>query len=183
MQIRNIDLNGNRFLIARNTTKTDAGDRDVEMSPEAREAAERLLARARKMGSYLPEHVLFPGFASRFGPRTPDPSKPLTSFGYAWHRLRKVLTINPDLRLHDFRHNFTTDLAETNTSSAAACKVMGWGSPIMRQRYEHLKDRLQNVAKEAVKKVIEIRQQRSAGKPKPPVQEPIRIQLRRKMAS
>jgi hypothetical protein len=131
-----------------------------------------------------PGHVLFPGFASQNGPRIPLPTKPISTFGYAWGRLRKVLKINPNLRLHDMRHNIVSDFAETNTPSAAVCEFIGWKNPAMRQRYEHLKDRLGNGSREALNNVIQIRKQRiKLAKTDPTVTEVIHVVLRQKMAS
>jgi integrase len=105
---------------------------------------------AEAMGSTSPDHFLFPGFDRH---KVPVPTKPRYSFYYAWNKLRKLQVVDASLRIHDFRHNYTTDLAETDTSSRTAMDHLGWSTPAMRERYEHMQHSRMDAARNAVDQV------------------------------
>ncbi len=159
MRRRGIDLANNRFVVDRRSTKTPAGKRFFPMTDLTRQAAEQLLALAESKGSVRPNHFLFPGFPRR-GRRVPDPTKPISTFDKALQRLRMLAGLDPTLRIHDLRHNYTTDMAETNTSTRTAMDQMGWRDPAMRTKYEHMQLSRMDAARESVEQVARVRARR-----------------------
>jgi len=146
LQLRDINLDQRCVRIRREGTKTDAGARLIPLTDSAAEAMRGLLARAHRLGAVQPEHYLFPGndlitvTGRKHRQRVVNPSKPQYTFGDAWRSLRKASGVDPRLRLHDFRHTVATEMAEAGVPASVGMQLMGWTSPTMRRRYEHIRD-------------------------------------------
>lgn len=145
LQIGSIDMGNGIIKIRRKTTKTDAGERLIPMTDVCRLILTELLARASLLGAKQPEHHLFPGIEfKRVGDklrRIPNPSFAQANFRDAWQTLRRLAGVDAALRVHDLRHHVATDMAEAGIPSAVAMRLMGWSTPAIRERYEHLQDR------------------------------------------
>jgi integrase len=106
--------------IRRVTTKTDAGSRRVALDSIGVWAVEKLLARARLIGSLEPEDYLLPTDRVRHtrsgdpwhGDAGFDPRHHQTSWEWEWDRFRKAAGIS-HRRFHDLRHTFVTRAAES----------------------------------------------------------------------
>jgi integrase len=165
-----IDLGNSVIHVKRETTKTDAGERLVPMTDTARLIVADLLGRAAQLGAHLPHHCLFPGIeykrvANKLR-RVPNPAIPQANFRDAWQTLRRLAGVDTTLRIHDLRHHVATDLAAAGVVSAAAMRLMGWSSPQMMKRYEHLQDSALRRGMEQLSALR--REQQREAVPKPP---------------
>jgi len=79
----------------------------------------------------------------------------------AWRSLCKAAGIN-ELRLHDLRHSFASQLASGGASLTLIGSLLGHASPVTTSRYSHMFDDPQRAAVERVGAVIT-----AAGKPEP----------------
>lgn len=138
LRLENVDLSVPEIHIARETTKTDDGMRVIPLTPVAAAIAAELLQRAQAFGAKDPKHYLFPGIRFISGHRVPDPTIAQESFRDAWQTLRRLAGVDPSIRIHDLRHHVATDLAEAGVAAAVAMRLMGWKSPAMLKRYEHI---------------------------------------------
>lgn len=165
LRVGSIDLDAPAVRVARDTTKTDAGDRLIPLTLAGAQTAQQLLARAASLGANRPDHYVFP--ATRFvdGRRVPDPTKPQESFKDAWQTLRRLADVDPRLRLHDLRHHVQTDMAAAGVPGAVAMRLMGWKSPAMLKRYEHLED---EELRSGIDRMEAFRAARVEPAPKPP---------------
>jgi integrase len=135
---RSFDFSRHTITVERSTTKTKAGDRTVPMNRTAEYIARQILGKAEQLGSTRPEHFVFAG-RTKTGPRQLDPTRPFHTFHNAYVALRRDAGVDSSLRFHDIRHHVTSDLAESDLSSAVACRILGWTSVNMRRHYEHLR--------------------------------------------
>src|ERR1039458_9453564 len=135
---RSFDFSRHTIIVERSTTKTEAGQRTVPMNSTAEYIARQILAEAEQLGSTRPEHFVFQA-STRYKPRRLDPDHPINTFNQTFEGLRCDAGIDQSLRIHDIRHHVTSDLAESDMSSAVACRVLGWTSVQMRSHYEHLR--------------------------------------------
>lgn len=165
LRIGSVDLDAQLISIARDTTKTDAGNRIIPLTAVGFEVVQQLLARAASLGADRPDHYLFP--ATRFidGRRVPDPTTPQESFRDSWQTLRRLAGVDPRLRLHDLRHHVQTDMAAAGVPGAVAMRLMGWKSPAMLKRYEHLED---EELRYGMERMQAFRAARAEPSPKPP---------------
>jgi integrase len=97
LQIGMVDLDSKRITISRKSTKTNAGQRIVELNLAAHFAAQLLYRRAETLGATSPEHYLLPADLSRHtkehdplkGQKGFDPKRHQISWSGAWRSLRK----------------------------------------------------------------------------------------------
>ena len=82
-------------------------------------------------------------------PSTKNTGSHCTDINHAWRRLRRDAGIE-DVRLHDLRHSFASQLASGGASLWLIAELLGHSSPTMAARYSHLYD---SVARSAVEKV------------------------------
>lgn len=165
LRIGNIDLEAQLIRIARDTTKTDAGNRIIPLTAIGVEVVQQILARAASLGASHSDHYVFP--ATRFvdGRWVPDPTAPQGNFGNSWRTLRRLAGVDPRLRLHDLRHHVQTDMAAAGVPGSVAMRLMGWTSPAMLKRYEHLED---EELRYGVDRMEAFRAARAEAAPKPP---------------
>ncbi|HVJ09918.1 MAG TPA: tyrosine-type recombinase/integrase [Acidisarcina sp.] len=99
-------------------------------------AVERLVERARELGSVEPQHYLFP---LRHGTGPYHPDQPMTSSGLkrAWNELR-VATGLTWFRPYDTRHTAITRMAEAGTPIDIIMSRAGHVGERMRRHYTHI---------------------------------------------
>lgn len=144
LRLGNIDLDRRILRIQRDGTKTAAGERWIPLTDDACETLKILIKRAKSLGAFDEKHYLFPSPRNYKGEGSGlqhDPTIPQTSFTGAWWAVRSAAGLDKTLRLHDLRHHVATDMAAAGVPSGVAMKLLGWSTPRMRERYEHLQDR------------------------------------------
>src|SRR5215469_1039539 len=166
LQWRNVDLIQGAVTVHRRTTKTNAGERIIPLTGDARAA----ILKSRKRVKLLcgadpePDWYVFP-YAE--GGRKPDPTRPMSSWRRAWRRLTQVIqcpkcaqvqdpgqTCSNDqckadiskmksptagLRFHDMRHQAITELAESGVSDQTIMSIAGHVSRKMLEHYSHVR--------------------------------------------
>jgi integrase len=161
LRIGMVDLENRRIRIRRESTKTSAGARAVELNQAATEAVCRLYRRAQSLGARNPEHYLLPADLSRHtkntdplkGGRGFDPTRHQMSWDTAWRALRKAAGFD-NLRFHSLRHTFITMMAEGGTPLAVTQAMVGHLGEEVTRHYTHIS---QNAARQAVEKLDRIR--------------------------
>ena len=143
LRIGAIDIERGCLVVRRNSSKTDAGARHVELNRDATLAALRLLSRACSLGSQNPEHFLLPKHLSRinYGPdagkRGYDPTQHQNCWRKAWASLTKKAKLK-DLRFHDLRHTFITHMIERGAPVALIQSLVGHVNARMVRHYTHI---------------------------------------------
>jgi len=136
-RLRDLDVSQGVIKVSAAGAKNKYRMRSVPLDSEAIKAAEFLLARAKSMGSHLPEHALFPTKISSHG-SVCDPMQ----VSECWHRkcfeeVRAAAGI-PWLRPYDLRHTAITRLAEAGTPIQVIMDMAGHVSQKMQQHYTHI---------------------------------------------
>jgi integrase len=130
LRIGAIDIQRRCLVVRRNSSKTDAGARHVELNDDATEAVLRLLSRACSLGSQRSEHFLLPKHLSRikYGPdvgkRAYDPTQHQNCWRKAWASLTEKANLK-SLRFHDLRHTFITHMIERGAPVALIQSLVG----------------------------------------------------------
>jgi integrase len=88
LRIEAIDIRRRCLAVRRNSSKTDAGARQVELNDDATEAVLRLLSRACSLGSEKPGHFLLPKHLSRikYGPDAGERGYAPTKHQNCWRK-------------------------------------------------------------------------------------------------
>lgn len=109
-------------------------------SEDAMWALECLMHRAQQMGSYQPQHYLFPLKMSH----TVFPDRPMTVAGLKkpWYEARQASKLTW-FRQYDCRHTAITRLAEAGVPIPTIMKRAGHISPKMTDHYTHISDQTQ----------------------------------------
>jgi integrase len=145
LRLGDVNLEARRLRIRRQSTKTDAGARLVELNQAATEAVTKLYLRAQTLGAKAPEHHLLPADLSRYTKNT-DPLKDGIGFDVnrhqlswrsAWRSLRKAAGFDA-VRFHDLRHSFITLMAERGVPLAVVQSMVGHMSARMTRYYTHI---------------------------------------------
>jgi len=136
-----VDMKAMKFIVGRNSNaKTDERYRRIPMNDESFEAFRETIARAKILGSYKPEHYIFPFWC--FG-REYDPDKHQTTFRTAWEKIiaqavKSGLNVE-GLRLEDMRHTAKTLLLESGeVSGEVANEIAGHIDDSMNRFYSHI---------------------------------------------
>jgi integrase len=152
LRMGSVDLFNRTVTIRRESTKTDAGRREIPLSDTAQWALERLVERAQSLGSSDPEHYLFPAYQFRrtkvgtaCGGTGYDPAHPMKTWRTAWRSLRKASGL-PTLRFHDLRHTCITKLAEAGVPDHVLMSISGHISPGMIKHYAHVRSKAKESA-------------------------------------
>jgi integrase len=112
--------------------------RTVALNHPARELIKRL-------PSFGQSDWLFP---------SPKTGNPCPSLYYPWDRVRKRAGLG-DLRLHDLRHSYASNLVNGGVSLYVVQQLLGHSSPQMTQRYAHLeRDTLTQASEIAAQAVL-----------------------------
>jgi integrase len=112
--------------------------RTVPLPADALWAVDRLLQRARALGSVGPNDYLFPFCLSTTGEMY-DPRRPMSESGIkrAFLAIRDEANV-PGLRIHDLRHCAITRMAEAGMAIAMIMSIVGHVSPAMTQHYTQI---------------------------------------------
>lgn len=143
LRLQAVDICNRAITIPRRNAKTNASARRVELNRDALVAAERLLLRARALGSARPEHYLLPKHLSRVahgehkGERGYDPNQHQVCWDTAWKSLTKKAGLAP-LRFHDLRHSFITHMVERGVPLGVIESMVGHISAKMIRHYTHV---------------------------------------------
>jgi integrase len=140
-----IDLENRRIRIKRQSTKSDAGARLIELNRDALLAVSRLYRRAQQIGATSPEHYLLPADLSKHTKKSDplhggmgfDPAQHQVSWNTAWRNLRKSAGLH-DLRFHDLRHTFISMMGERGVPLQVIGAMVGHMSPAMVRYYTHI---------------------------------------------
>jgi integrase len=149
-----IDLENKRIRIKRQSTKSDAGARLIELNRDALLAVSRLYQRAQHIGAASPDHYLLPADLSKhtrkddplYGGSGFDVTQHQVSWNTAWRNLRKTAGLG-DLRFHDLRHTFISMMGERGVPLQVVGAMVGHMSPAMVRYYTHISG---HAAREAV---------------------------------
>ena len=139
------------FQVGKSKTPTGAG-RIIPLNQTAMDAFAAWHARwpdAKPTDFIFPsEKLVFKGKGSvSLGVMTShelDLSKPLGSWKRAWNTAKKRARV--ECRLHDLRHYFLTNLAETQTSDSTILSIAGHLSRKMLERYSHIRAKAKRLA-------------------------------------
>jgi integrase len=141
---RSVDHVAGMVHIERQSTKTDAGCREIPLNDEAKYVFTILMHRANRLGSSEPDHFLFP--AAQFRKTKDgasckgtgyDPTRPVKTWRTAWRTLR-VAAGFPAFRFHDLRHTAITSMAINGVPIPTIMAVAGHLSPEMTRHYTHV---------------------------------------------
>lgn len=130
--------------VKRMTTKSNKGARFVALDSMACWALRKLLSRAARLGSILPEHCLLPTLLDRHT-RESDPlhggsgwdvEHPQSSWVKEWNQFRKQAGIQR--RFHDLRHSYVTRAAEAGVPLLVIQQQVGHMSKQMVDHYTHI---------------------------------------------
>lgn len=136
--LRLMDISSDGRKITINRSKTQGGIRTAVLTNDAVKALIRLQDRARKLGSTMPEHFVFP-YKTRHG-NGYDPSKPMKGWRTAWRKLTATAGLS-GFRFHDLRHTFITNHAEIGTPIQVLMATAGHLSQRMTELYTHISQR------------------------------------------
>lgn len=122
------------------------------MNDECHAACLEALVRARSMGSYEPDHYLFP---FRITSSLHDPTKHQTTFRTGWEKIKaKACELGMNvkgLRLEDMRHSAITYLLEDpEVSEETAEAIAGHINPRTKKIYSHVRMEAKRKAMEAL---------------------------------
>jgi integrase len=114
---RSVDWRARLIYIQREGTKTDGGIREIPINDDAALVLKLLIERANALGSFQPDHYLFPACNFRHTKTQKDkrglgydPSLPVKTWRTAWRSLRAAAGL-PKFRFHDLRHTAITIMA------------------------------------------------------------------------
>jgi integrase len=143
LRIGAIDVQRRCLVVRRNSSKTDAGARHVELNDDATKAVLRLLSRACSLGSQRPEHFLLPKHLSRikYGPDAGKRGYDSTQHQNCWRKAWASLTEKANLkglRFHDLRHTFITHMIERGAPVALIQSLVGHVNARMVRHYTHI---------------------------------------------
>lgn len=140
------DLNFEKSYLTVGRSKTDAGEgRTIPLNPDLQNALlehrEWFEARFRIAD---PNWYVFPtGRSNKL-----DPTRPVTTLKTAWSNVRKRAGVTG--RLHDTRHTFITELAESGAGDQTIMDLAGHVSPQMVKHYSHIRMQTKRDAMEKV---------------------------------
>jgi integrase len=166
MELKNLRWRDVDFLdrtISVRRSKTEAGLRVIPMNQEAVSGMLLLLRRAQMLGTFTPEHFVFPACESG----RINALKPMKSWRTAWRSLTRAIqcpacgrwqspgavcrndvcrgdisgirSVTAGLRFHDLRHTAITILAESNASEQTVMAIAGHVSRKMLEHYSHIR--------------------------------------------
>lgn len=134
-QLRCTDINFDNLCLTVGRSETADGEgRTIPINPDLQNALQEhrewFVAR---FGSILPDWYVFPESRSNES----DPTRPVTTLKTAWTNLLKRAGVKG--RLHDARHTFITEFAESGVGDQAILDLAGHVSPQMVKHYSYLR--------------------------------------------
>jgi integrase len=140
---KNVDLFRQVIMIERETTKTNAGMRQLPLNRDALIVMAELLQRCEALGATDPNHYVFPSCKNG----VVDPTKPMLGWRSAWRSMTKEAGLK-GLRFHDLRHQAVSELLEKGLSDQTIMQIAGHVSKEMLAHYSHMR---LNAKREALK--------------------------------
>jgi integrase len=142
LRLRDVDMPGKRVILGMNGAKNEGRVRPIPMNDELYDACREAAARAKILGSYKPEHYLFPRRA--FG-RQYDPELHQVTFRTGWMKIIKKAVESglevSGLRLEDMRHCAITGLLEDPSVSDETVEALaGHVDGTMKRFYSHIRE-------------------------------------------
>jgi integrase len=147
LRLRDIDVAAKTLYVTVGKNKFRL--RAIPLNVTATWAVERLLDRARKLGSTQSEHYLIP---RRVAGQGHDPTKPPSRWAWrkAWRQLTQECGL-AGLRSHDLRHHAITRLAESSEASEQTImSIAGHVSREMLEHYSHIRQEAKRRAVESL---------------------------------
>lgn len=165
LRLEHISLEGKaRFTVNPDHTKNEFRSRTIPLNETAEEQMRQCIARAKTLGSHLPEHYLFPKRLTR---NKWDPYKPAST---SWLRtsfaaLREAADL-PWLTPHCLRHQSVTKLLELGIPPEVVKSISGHISDQMMRHYCHTRfsaslDALSKIDSGSVRPNVRIRSARA----------------------
>jgi integrase len=150
LRLRDIDMKERKIAIHSGGAKNVHRIRPIPMNDELEAACKEALARAQSMGSFLPDHYVFP---FRIHSALHDPTRHQTTFKTGWNKIktesRKYGLDIAGLRLEDMRHHAITALLEDpNVSEETAESLAGHIGKKTKKFYSHVRIEAQRKAVE-----------------------------------
>lgn len=147
MQMGDLNLFSRIVQVRSRSGKNKYRIRTVPLTEEAFYAVERLIGRAKTLGSYAPNHHLFP---FRVAPKIWDPARGMSESGIRkpWDEVRKASGILW-LRPYDLRHCGLTRLAEAGVPIQVMMSMAGHISRRMQEHYTHISEQAKRIAVES----------------------------------
>ena len=172
-----LDFMERTVTVRRATTKTDAGECQIPLNPDAWSAILQLRERAKLLLGTEPQSDWYV-FPHAEGKGKPDPTKPMSGWRSAWRSLTraihcprcgqmqrpadvcasahckadisKVKSPLYGLRFHDLRHHAITELSEGQGSDQTIMSIAGHISPRMLRLYSHVRMQAKRQALDAL---------------------------------
>mgnify|MGYP000408564617 FL=1 len=85
----------------------------------------------------------------------PQTLKPFTNIYFSWNNVR-VRAGLPNVRLHDLRHTYASNLVNSGTSIYVVSKALGHASLKNTERYSHLSQETLSAAADSVAQAIDV---------------------------
>lgn len=150
MRIKDVQLDSRIPVVVVDveTAKEEERGRVVALNPTAQNMIRMCLKRAGELGSYLPDHYLFP---KRLGPGKWDPTKPTTAswLRRSFEQLRDAAGM-PWITPHCFRHQHITLSFEAGEPDQTIRLRVGHVSERMTRYYSSLRRETQKTAVDAI---------------------------------
>jgi integrase len=147
LRLKDIDLINKILTVQPGGAKNLHRIRRIPLNEEALAGVNLAIERAKALGSYQPDHYLFPFriHRSRF-----DPTRRQTTFKTAWLKLIVAAGL-PGFRMYDLRHHAITVMLENpEVSDETAEAIAGHISREMKKQYSHIRIEARRAAVEAL---------------------------------
>jgi integrase len=135
LRLKDVDLDLRVMRVQPEGAKNVHRIRTIPLNPEAFEAMQLAIKRAKSLGSHEPDHFIFP-FRTNKGKKH-DPRRHQTTFKTAWKKLTGAAGVGM-LRMYDLRHTAITNLLQDPTVSDETAEALaGHIDPHTKKRYSH----------------------------------------------
>jgi len=142
---RDIDWVNSKVSVTRDITKTDAGEREVDLNPLALDLIKDWRTHFEALGS----HYVFPSHKYNHGLLCKVyPEKPYKTWWRSFDEARKAAGVY--CRWHDFRHTCASIVGGNGASRATLKALFGWMDDKMLDRYLHSNQQAKKAAMETV---------------------------------
>jgi integrase len=140
LRLKDIDLEKRTMQVQPEGSKNVHRTRVIPLNDEALSAVKMALARAHELGSYAPDHYLFPfRIGGNRHKSSYDPARHQTTFKTAWNKLKAAAGIK-HFRMYDLRHTAVTRMLENPECSEETVEaIAGHISREMKKRYSHVR--------------------------------------------
>lgn len=132
------------IYIPEDSVKNNSRPRKIALNPTARWAVGRCFKRALKLGSYEPDHFLFPLCVKR-NHFDPERRASRSWLRKSWGKLRKATGLS-GLSPHDLRHHCITRMLENDVNENTVIAIAGHVTRKMMEYYAHHRRRVKYAA-------------------------------------